>query len=118
MAEVAAILSMDPAAVAVDAPLDSLGMTSMAFVELLVAIEKNFDLMLMETDLTRDDFRTIGLLAACIARNPAPKHLSGTNLRRTCPAPRLRALYRQSLNCQCPGQEKPDHEPRAPADGL
>jgi acyl carrier protein len=67
-AEVAAILSIDPAEVAVDAPLDSLGMTSMAFVELLVVIEKVFDLRLMETDLTREDFRTIGRLASCIAR--------------------------------------------------
>jgi acyl carrier protein len=67
-AEVAGILSIDPAAVAPDAPLDSLGMTSMAFVELLVVIENTFDLRLMETDLTREDFRTIGLLASCIAR--------------------------------------------------
>jgi len=66
--EVAGILSLDPTAVAPDAPLDSLGMTSMAFVELLVVIEKAFDLRLMETDLTREDFRTIGLLASCIAR--------------------------------------------------
>ena len=66
--EVAGILSIDPAAVAPDTPLDSLGMTSMAFVELLVVIEKTFDLRLMETDLTREDFRTIGLLASCIAR--------------------------------------------------
>ena len=66
--EVAGILSIDPTAVALDAPLDSLGMTSMAFVELLVVIEKTFGLRLMETDLTREDFRTIGLLASCIAR--------------------------------------------------
>ena len=66
IAEVAAILAIDPSAVTADAPLHSLGMTSMAFVELLVAIEKTFDLRLMETDLTRADFQAIGPLAARI----------------------------------------------------
>jgi acyl carrier protein len=66
--EVAAILSIDPATVAVDAPLHSLGMNSMAFIELLVAIEKAFELKLMETDLTREDFQAIGSLASCISR--------------------------------------------------
>ena len=66
--EVANILSIDPTAVAVDAPLHSLGMSSMAFVELLVVIEKTFDLKLIETDLTKKDFQAIGSLAACISK--------------------------------------------------
>jgi acyl carrier protein len=66
--EVANILSIDPTEVAVDAPLHSLGMTSMAFVELLVVIEKTFDLKLIETDLTKKDFNTIGSLAARISK--------------------------------------------------
>jgi acyl carrier protein len=66
--EVAAILSIDSAEVAVDAPLDSLGMTSLSFVELLVVIEVAFDLELMKTDLNRDDFRTISALARRISR--------------------------------------------------
>jgi acyl carrier protein len=66
--EVANILLIDPATVTVDAPLHSLGMSSMAFVELLVVIEKTFDLKLMETDLTKEDFQAIGSLAACISR--------------------------------------------------
>jgi acyl carrier protein len=70
--EVAAILSIDPATVAVDAPLHSLGMNSMAFIELLVAIEKTFELKLMETDLTREDFQAIGSLASRIRRMTHP----------------------------------------------
>ena len=59
IAEVANILMIDPATVTVDAPLHSLGMNSMAFVELLVVIEKTFGLKLVETDLTKDDFQAI-----------------------------------------------------------
>ena len=68
VAEVANILLIDPADVAVDAPLHTLGMNSMAFVELLVVIEKAFNLKLMETDLTKEDFQAIGSLASCISR--------------------------------------------------
>jgi acyl carrier protein len=67
MTEVANILSIDRATVTVDAPFQSLGMSSMAFVELLVVIENTFDLNLMETDLSRDDFQAIGSLASRIS---------------------------------------------------
>lgn len=66
--EVGNILCVDPATVAVDAPLHSLGMNSMALVELLVVIEKVFDLKLMETDLRKEDFQTIGSLVSRISR--------------------------------------------------
>jgi acyl carrier protein len=66
--EVASILAIDSATVTLDAPLHTLGMSSMAFVELLVVIEKAFELRLMETDLTKDDFQTIRSLAMCICR--------------------------------------------------
>ena len=66
--EVGNILSVDLATVAVDAPLHSLGMNSMALVELLVVIEKVFDLKLMETDLRKEDFQTIGSLVSRISR--------------------------------------------------
>jgi acyl carrier protein len=66
--EVGNILAVDPATIAVDAPLHSLGMNSMAFVELLVVIEKVFDLKLMETDLRKEDFQTIGSLVSRISR--------------------------------------------------
>ena len=68
LTEVANILLADPDTVTVDAPLHSLGMNSMAFVELLVVIEKVFGLKLMETDLTKEDFQTIRSLASCINR--------------------------------------------------
>ena len=66
--EAASILAVDPAAVGVDAPFHSLGMSSLGFVELLVVIEKRFNLKLMETDLSRDDFRTIRSLALRISK--------------------------------------------------
>jgi acyl carrier protein len=65
--EVANILSIDRATVTVDAPFQSLGMSSMAFVELLVVIENTFDLNLMETDLSKEDFQTINSLASRIS---------------------------------------------------
>ena len=67
-AEAACILAVDPAAVGVDAPFQSLGISSLGFVELLVVIEKRFNLKLMETDLSRDDFRTIRSLALRISK--------------------------------------------------
>jgi acyl carrier protein len=66
--EVADILSVDRTTVAVDSPFESLGMNSLGFVELLVVIEKRFNLKLMETDLSRDDFQTILSLARRISK--------------------------------------------------
>jgi acyl carrier protein len=66
--EVASILAVDPAAVGVDAPFQSLGLNSLGFVELLVVIEKTFNLKLMETDLNKDDFQTIRSLALRISK--------------------------------------------------
>ena len=68
LTEAASILGMDRACLARDAPFESLGMSSLGFVELLVVIEKTFDLRLMETDLSRDDFQTIGSLALRISK--------------------------------------------------
>lgn len=66
--EVAAILSVDPSTIAPDVPLHELGIDSLSFVELLVVIEKTFNLKLMETSLTIEDFQTIRSLASCISR--------------------------------------------------
>jgi acyl carrier protein len=65
---VADILSMDRGTVTVDVPFQSLGMSSMDFVELLVVIETTFDLNLIETDLKKEDFLAINTLASCISR--------------------------------------------------
>ncbi|MCK4389425.1 MAG: hypothetical protein KAV83_04205 [Desulfobacterales bacterium] len=66
--EVAAILSVDPSTIAPDVPLHELGVDSLSFVELLVVIEKTFDLNLMESGLTKEDFQSIRSLASCISR--------------------------------------------------
>jgi acyl carrier protein len=49
-------------------PLHELGVDSMSLVELLVAIEREFDLRLMESNVTSEDLRTIRGLAAVIHR--------------------------------------------------
>jgi len=49
-------------------PLHALGVDSMSLVELLVAIEREFDLRLMESNVTSEDLRTIKGLAAVIHR--------------------------------------------------
>ena len=68
ISKIATILSVEPSTVNVDSPLHTLGVDSLSFVELLVFIEKIFNLKLMETDLTREDFRTISSLASCISK--------------------------------------------------
>ena len=69
--EVATILCKDPADIRPDMPLPSLGLDSMGFVELLVVIEKAFNLRLIESGLTREDFETIHALAARISKGLA-----------------------------------------------
>jgi acyl carrier protein len=64
--EISIILSIDPSMIIPDTPLHSLGLDSLRFVELLVFIEKKFNLNLMESGLTREDFQTIRSLATCI----------------------------------------------------
>jgi len=64
--EVAAILSKDPAAILPDTPLHELGIDSLSFVELLVFIEKKFNLKLLESGLTKEDFETIHSIASRI----------------------------------------------------
>jgi len=66
--EVAAILSVGSSTIVPDVPLHELGVDSLSFVELLVVIEKTFNLKLMETSLTKEDFQTIRSLASCISR--------------------------------------------------
>jgi acyl carrier protein len=66
--EAANILSIDPSTVNRDTAFHSLGMSSMAFVELLVVIEGAFNVKLMETDLSKNDFQTVGSLALRISK--------------------------------------------------
>ncbi|MCX5694859.1 MAG: acyl carrier protein [Candidatus Omnitrophica bacterium] len=61
--QIAAILSMDSTKIKPEAPLHSLGVDSLSFVELLVFIEKEFKIKLMESGLTGEDFKTVHSLA-------------------------------------------------------
>ena len=49
-----------------DADLARAGLDSMALMQLLILIENNFDLMLSEADLSRENFTSIRSLAALI----------------------------------------------------
>ena len=70
IAEIANILSIDPKGVSADTPFHELGMTSLAFVEFLVVIEETLKLKLMETELKKKDFQTVGSLALRISKMP------------------------------------------------
>jgi len=71
--EISIILGVEAVQVKTDAPLHSLGMDSMSFVELLVFIEKAFKINLMASGLKKEDFQTIASLAGKISRETAAK---------------------------------------------
>ncbi|MCK4917912.1 MAG: acyl carrier protein [Candidatus Omnitrophica bacterium] len=60
--EVAMILCQNIQAISADEPLHDMGLDSLSFVELLVSIEKNFNLTLINTNLAKEDFSTINTL--------------------------------------------------------
>ncbi len=66
--EIATILSIDSSKVILDTPLHEMGIDSLSFVELLVFIEKTFNIKLMESGLTSENFRTVRSLASSISR--------------------------------------------------
>jgi len=63
ISEVSMILSIETASISLDEPLHSMGLDSLSFVELLVVIEKIFNLKLMDTNLAKEDFGSIRILA-------------------------------------------------------
>ena len=65
---IAAITDKDAAQVSPEQPFPELGIDSLGFVEILVYIEKTFNLRLIAADLTKDDFATIRSLASYISR--------------------------------------------------
>jgi acyl carrier protein len=67
--EVAIILCREPSTVKPEIPLPALGLDSMGFVELLVVVEKAFNLNLMESGLSREDFETLHALACRIQKS-------------------------------------------------
>lgn len=64
--QIALILSIDRGKIKLDVPLHTLGVDSLSFVEILVFIEKEFKIKLMESGLTREDFKTIRSLSTRI----------------------------------------------------
>jgi len=65
---ISSITNRDSAAIRSDVPFPELGIDSLGFVEILVFIEKDFNLQLIASDLTRKDFETISSIAAFIHR--------------------------------------------------
>ncbi len=59
---VALLVGTDAEHVAEDLPLHALGLDSMGFVDLLVFIEKQFNLSLMSSGLSQDDFASLSVL--------------------------------------------------------
>ncbi len=66
--EISIILGLGKEAIKADVPLHSLGFDSLSFVELLVVIEKKFQVTLIDTDLKKDDFKSIDALADKISK--------------------------------------------------
>ena len=64
--QIAIILAVDPSRIIKDVPLHEMGIDSLSFVELLVFIEKIFNIKFMESGLTMENFRTIRSLASSI----------------------------------------------------
>lgn len=65
---IASITNRDAAEISPDTSFHELGLDSFGFVEILVYIEETFKLQLISTELTREDFESIRLLAQLIAR--------------------------------------------------
>lgn len=63
---IASITNKDKSSIASDIPFHKLGIDSLGFVEILVFIEKTFNLQLIESGLNKKDFETIHSLASFI----------------------------------------------------
>jgi len=68
---IAFLLDKDPAAISADQPLHEMGLDSIAFVDLLVFIEKQFKIALASSGLAQEDFKSLNCLAQRIARSVA-----------------------------------------------
>lgn len=63
---IASITNQDASVIASDKPFHDLGIDSLGFVEILVFIEKTFQLPLIASDLSKKDFENIHSLASYI----------------------------------------------------
>lgn len=62
------VLSQTTSEIEPDASLSSLGFDSMSFVELLVSIERQFNVKLIEIGMSPEDTKTLRSLAQCVHR--------------------------------------------------
>lgn len=65
---ISSITNKDLSSVAPDTSFQEMGIDSLGFVEILVYIEKTFNLQLIASDLTKKDFESIHRLALLISR--------------------------------------------------
>ncbi len=61
--ELATVLATDEESITPQTPLASLGVDSIRFVEILIAVEKEYGVRLIEAGLTREDLRDVASLA-------------------------------------------------------
>lgn len=66
--ETGIILPLAPEKISDSASLASLGFDSMSFVELLISIEKKYNVKLIELGIQSEDVKTLGALAARLQR--------------------------------------------------
>ncbi len=64
---IASITNQEASTITPDKPFPELGIDSLGFIEILVFIEKTFNLQLIASDLTKKDFETIHALASFIS---------------------------------------------------
>ncbi len=71
--ELAAVLNQPAAELALDRPLHEIGVDSIAFVELVVFIEKRFGVSLLDAQLERKDIESLHAIASSVERLQAAK---------------------------------------------
>ena len=70
--QISGILSVEPAAVDVEAPLHTLGLDSMRMVEIIVFIETHYGVDLMGSGLKREEVASIAALARTVKSRQNP----------------------------------------------
>lgn len=70
--QIAGILSVEPSAVDIEAPLHTLGLDSMRMVEIIVFIETRYGVDLMGSGLKREEVASIAALARTVERKQNP----------------------------------------------
>jgi acyl carrier protein len=66
--ELAAVLNQPAAELGLDRPLHEVGVDSIAFVELMVFVEKRFGVSLLEARLERKDIESLRAIASSVER--------------------------------------------------